>query len=86
MKFFSRDLLASSSPLIANEAAYFASGKGLLYAVDIKTGKLRWKFHPSNGSQFSTELATDGRRIFVTCRQTFKITGEYAVIAIGKKD
>jgi outer membrane protein assembly factor BamB len=81
-----RDGLAGSSPLIANETAYFASGKGLLYAVDINNGKLRWKFHPSNGSKFSTELATDGRRIFVTCHQSLEKTGEYAVIAIGKKN
>ncbi|MGI8978676.1 MAG: PQQ-binding-like beta-propeller repeat protein [Pirellulaceae bacterium] len=80
-----RDGLAGSSPLIANETAYFASWKGLFYAVDISTGKLRWKLQPSNGSHVSTGHSTDGRRIFVTCHKTLEKTGEYAVIAIGKK-
>jgi outer membrane protein assembly factor BamB len=33
-----------SSPIVAQDAVYFGSGDGNLYAVDARTGELRWKF------------------------------------------
>jgi len=33
-----------SSPVVAQGAVYFGSGDGNLYAIDITTGELRWKF------------------------------------------
>lgn len=78
-----REGLVYSFPIIANQTAYFASGKGVLLAVDVETGKLRWRLRPSEKSELFTEPATDGRRIFVTCRAGNANGGEHSVIAIG---
>lgn len=80
--------LAGSAPLIANGIAYFCSGKGQVYAVDIASNQLKWKFRPSPDSGIAsdpTSDATDGFRFFITCRQEDENTGECAVIAIGPK-
>jgi outer membrane protein assembly factor BamB len=74
--------LVYSFPIITEEIAYFASGPGVLYAVDTASGQLRWKLRPSVKSELFTDLATDGRRIFVTSRPGDR-GGEDAVIAIG---
>ena len=73
----------SSFALIANETAYFANSNGLLYAVDVNSGKLRWKFRPAGVSRSYTSPVTDGRRVFVTSGKDLDGSGEYAVLAIG---
>jgi len=78
-----RDGLVYSFPIIANQTAYFATGKGLLLAFDLESGALRWKIRPSEGSELFTNPVTDGRQIFVTTRPTQEKTGESAIVAIG---
>jgi outer membrane protein assembly factor BamB len=34
----------SGSPLIYKDAVYFGTANGIFYAVDVKTGRQRWKF------------------------------------------
>lgn len=76
--------LVYSFPIISNQTAYFATGKGLLLAFDIESGDLRWKLRPSLGSELFTNPATDGSRIFVTSRPAGD-SGESAVFAIGSE-
>lgn len=75
--------LVYSFPIVTDSEAYFATGEGHIYAIDIETNRLQWKLRPSKDSELFTDLATDGRRIFATCRQTSDDGGECAVIAIG---
>jgi outer membrane protein assembly factor BamB len=75
---------AYSFPLIDDVTACFATGRtGLLYAVDVATGKLRWKLRPADKSELFTDPVTDGQRIFVVSRQDINKAGETAIFAIG---
>jgi outer membrane protein assembly factor BamB len=79
-----RQSTAYSFPLIDGTTACFATGRsGLLYAVDIATGKLRWKLQPSEKSELFTDPVSDGQRIFVVSRQDTNKAGETAIFAIG---
>ncbi|MEK6259980.1 MAG: PQQ-binding-like beta-propeller repeat protein [Planctomycetota bacterium] len=75
--------LVYSFPIIANKTAYFASGKGQVFAFDIESGKLRWKLRPSENSELFTSPVTDGHLIFVTTRPTQDKGGESVIVAIG---
>jgi outer membrane protein assembly factor BamB len=74
-----------SFPILTDNAAYFATGNGQLYAIDIAKNDLLWKLRPSENSQLYTDPSTDGRRIFVTSRQGSNEQGEFAIIAIGQQ-
>lgn len=73
-----------STPIIANETAYFASGNGTVWAYSLESGDLRWKLTPSANSELFTEPQTDGKLIFVSSRPGER-GGESAVFAIGTK-
>lgn len=75
--------LVYSFPLIAGQTVYFASGSGLLFAFDIQSGEMKWKLRPSESSELFTDLATDGRHIYLTSRPNSKDEGENALFAIG---
>jgi protocatechuate 3,4-dioxygenase beta subunit/tetratricopeptide (TPR) repeat protein len=47
------------------------------------SGALRWKFRPSENSEIDSNLATDGKRLFVTTRPTNDGAGETAIFALG---
>jgi hypothetical protein len=65
---------------------YLGTGRtGELYAMDIASGKLRWKLRPLDSALVSPP-ATDGRCIFVTTGPTNGKTGECALLAIGPRD
>lgn len=72
-----------SFPILSKDTAYFATGEGQLFAIEIGTAKLRWKLRPSKDSEMFTDPATDGSRIFVTTRPTAPGLGEAALYAIG---
>jgi RNA polymerase sigma factor (sigma-70 family) len=74
-----------SFPIVTSKIAYFAMKCGQIYAVGIEKSDVKWKFRPSDDSELYTDPATDGTRIFVTCRPTLKKAGENAIIAIGEK-
>ena len=71
-----------SFPLVTDQLVYFAAGEGQIYAVGVKTGELAWKMRPSEHSELYSDLATDGKRLFVTSRQDDG-KGECAIIALG---
>jgi outer membrane protein assembly factor BamB len=79
-----RESLVGSCPMISKGIVYFATVKGQVYAVDIDSGKVKWKLRPAPGSELGM-AATDGRRIFVTCHKTIDKAGEYSIVALGKK-
>ena len=75
--------LVYSFPIISQHTAYFPSGSGVFFAVNIETGKLLWKLRPSEDSELFTSPVTDGRQIFVTSRKGNDSDGEHAILAIG---
>ncbi len=75
--------LVYSFPIISQQTAYFPSGSGVFFAVNIETGDLRWKLRPSEDSELFTSPVTNGRQIFVTSRKGNDKTGEHAILAIG---
>ena len=54
---------------------------GVVYAVDRRDGKLRWKLRPSEGSELNGDLVAVGERLFVTTRKDGE-AGESGVFAI----
>jgi outer membrane protein assembly factor BamB len=46
-----------SSPALYNGAVYFGSGDGYVYALDSKTGQLKWKVHTNNVVHSSPAVA-----------------------------
>lgn len=78
-----------SFPLISGKTIYFAAGStGLLFAFDLESGTMRWKLRPSEGSELFSSPATDGQRLFVTCRQggNQDQSGENAILVIGAEE
>ena len=75
--------LVYSFPIISQKTAYFPSGSGVFFAVNIETGALRWKLRPSEESELFTCPTTDGRQIFVTSRRGNDKEGEHSILAIG---
>ncbi|HVX14312.1 MAG TPA: PQQ-binding-like beta-propeller repeat protein [Pirellulales bacterium] len=76
-----------SDPLIFDDTVCFAAGEGQLYALDLVSGALRWKYRPLAKSELFTSPASDGRLIFVTSRPNLAIddravAGKAALIAI----
>jgi outer membrane protein assembly factor BamB len=69
-----------SSPVVANDAIYFGSGDGNLYALDSTTGDLRWKFKTGDVVHASPALA-DGVLFFGSWDSYF-----YAVDATTGKE
>jgi outer membrane protein assembly factor BamB len=69
-----------SSPVVANNAVYFGSGDGNLYALDARTGELKWKFKTGDVVHASPALA-DGVLFFGSWDSYF-----YAVDAATGKE
>jgi outer membrane protein assembly factor BamB len=70
-----------SKPLILNDTVCFAAGEGQVYALELDSGKLRWKLRPLDDSELFTSPASDGRFVFVTSRPRFNNMGQ---VAAGK--
>lgn len=70
-------------PVITDDTVYFAAGVGVVYAVNITDGSLRWKLRPLPDSQIYSRIETDGKRLFVTARPDWDSKGISALIAIG---
>jgi outer membrane protein assembly factor BamB len=75
--------LVYTFPIITEKTAYFPSGCGVFFAVNIETGALRWRLCPLEDSEMFTSPVTDGRQIFVTSRKANGKEGEHAILAIG---
>ena len=75
--------LVYTLPIITQKTAYFPSGSGVFFAVNIDTGELRWKLRPSEDSELFTTPVTDGRQIYVASRKGNEEHGEHAILAIG---
>ncbi|MFN0053541.1 MAG: PQQ-binding-like beta-propeller repeat protein [Planctomycetales bacterium] len=78
-----RDSLHGGGPLLSGRTVYFSIGNGQVYAVDIASGEVRWKLQPSEHSRTHSQLATDGKRLFLLTSQNLQHEGESAIIAIG---
>ncbi|MGE5647896.1 MAG: PQQ-binding-like beta-propeller repeat protein [Acidobacteriota bacterium] len=52
-----------SSPVVANNAVYFGSGDGNVYALDAQTGALKWKFR--TGDVVHASPALDGGTLYI---------------------
>lgn len=73
-----------SFPLIADQTIYFASGpRGQLFAFNLESGQMSWKLRPLEDSELFSSPSTDGRRLFVTSRQSDPKKGESAIFVIG---
>jgi outer membrane protein assembly factor BamB len=68
-----------SVPLLRGSGVYIASGSHF-YAIDKDTGKLTWKFRPSEGSELVCSPATDGERFFIVTRPDQIGSGEGAIV------
>jgi outer membrane protein assembly factor BamB len=53
----------TSSPAVANGKVYFGSGDGNVYAVDVKTGVLQWKF--ATGDVVHASPAVVGNTVYI---------------------
>ncbi|MCH7726185.1 MAG: PQQ-binding-like beta-propeller repeat protein [Planctomycetes bacterium] len=73
-----------SQPLISHETVYLAAMRGKIYALELKTGKLKWKFEPLADSEINSNLQVDAGRLFLTTRRDDG-KGESAVMAIGSR-
>ena len=51
------------SPSIVDGVVYIADSKGILHAIDLQTGKFKWKYPTENG--FETTPLVAGNRIFL---------------------
>ena len=69
-----------SSPVVAQGAVYFGSGDGNLYAVDVASGELRWKF-PTGDVVHASPAYADGVLFFGSWDSYF-----YAVDAATGKE
>jgi len=68
-------------PLALGDAVVLAAMPGVVYAVDQRTGTLRWKVRPSEGSELNGDMVAIGNRLFVTTRKDGD-AGESGVFAI----
>lgn len=73
-----------SCPLVMGDVVYVAAMRGVIYALQRKTGKLLWSLRPLANSELNSDLATDGERLFVTTRKNGD-AGQSAVLAIEAK-
>ena len=48
-----------SSPAVTNDAVYFGSGDGYLYAVDLQSGEEKWRFKTKDRI-FSSPVVAEG--------------------------
>jgi eukaryotic-like serine/threonine-protein kinase len=74
-----------SDPVLRQGGVYFAAGEGQAYGVDRRTGALKWKIRPSDGSELFCSPATDGTLFFLVTRARGKGHGEPSLVAIGLK-
>lgn len=51
------------SPVVVDAIVYIADSKGILHAIDLQSGKLKWKYPTENG--FETTPLVAGNRIFL---------------------
>ena len=73
-----------SRPLVHGDTVYLAAMQGMLYAVNRETGTLRWKLRPLEDSEFNSDIAFDGTRMFITTRMDGKV-GTSAVVAVDAR-
>ena len=53
-----------SSPAIASGIVYFGSADGYIYAVDVETGKRRWRYKTHGGWMRSSPAVANGMIYF----------------------
>lgn len=73
-----------SKPIVIGDTVYLATLYGVVYAVDCKTGKLRWRERPLANSELNSNLVHEDGRLFVTTRKA-RDKGHSAVLAIRAK-
>jgi outer membrane protein assembly factor BamB len=74
-----------SMPILTHDTVYLAAMEGHVYALDKKTGRLKWKLRASEFSEIEHGPATDGRHLFVVTRPDWDKRGESSLVAITLK-
>jgi outer membrane protein assembly factor BamB len=74
-----------STPILSGDIVYFTAMEGHVYALDKKTGGLKWRLLAAPTSQAEHGLASDGRRLFVVTRPDWDKRGECSLVAIALK-
>ncbi len=54
-----------SSPILDKTRVYIGSDRGILHAMDRKTGQVAWRFQPGGTNTFLTRPAVGGGRVYV---------------------
>ena len=80
-KVENRTLAIYACPVVRGDTVYFGAMEGTVYALERASGKLRWKLRPSEGSEITGDLESDGERLFVVTRMD-GAKGESSVLAI----
>jgi len=74
-----------STPVLTDNALYFAAGEGQVYALEKETGNLKWKMRVGDKSQTYCSPASDGQRLFVVTRPASDEEGQTSLVAIDTK-
>lgn len=75
----------SSSPAVAKNAVYIGNNNGSLYALDLRTGGVRWRYHVA-APLMSNPLLWDGSLIVGEGNQQWVWGDAYHKIIVGTKD
>jgi outer membrane protein assembly factor BamB len=75
-----------SAPLCTEDAVYFGSFDGYLYALERDSGALKWRIRPVEGTHVTSSPLTDGRTLFVAIQRDTEKRGEHAIVAIGEDE
>jgi outer membrane protein assembly factor BamB len=75
-------------PLVSEGVVYLPTMAGTLHAIDLETGKQKWRLTPSAGAQISSQLHFDQGRMYLFTRKgdgkDGQPRGEAAIYAIGE--
>lgn len=75
----------SSSPAVAGNTVYIGNNKGSLYALDVATGRVRWRYHVA-AALMSNPLLWNGLVIAGEGNQQWVWGNAYHKIIVGTKD
>jgi outer membrane protein assembly factor BamB len=75
-----------SAPLCTEDAVYFGSFDGHVYCLRIDHGDVKWRIEPVKGAEITGSPVTDGRRIVLAVRRSFRDQGQDAIVALGEDE
>jgi eukaryotic-like serine/threonine-protein kinase len=75
-----------SAPLCTEDAVYFGSFDGHVYCLKLDHGDLKWRIEPVRGAEITGSPVTDGRRIVLAVRRSFREQGQDAIVAVSNDE